>query len=106
MAGLVRPKNPLNEICTLLERYVRMRNRAARRDPHLFGPHAQKYFQDTVRLEREQREIDAALDRVYGRDPDASAAERSRHSVWTDRYYIPPGRERLFRNWFRKQYGA
>jgi hypothetical protein len=102
---ILRPKNLLYEVCTLIARYTRMRERAARRDPHLFGRHASEYYQDTLRLEREQREIDAALDRVYGPDPAASASGGSRHSVWTERYYIEPGQERLFRKWFRETYG-
>jgi len=100
-----RPKDLLAEVCRLVARYVRMRNRAARRDPHLFGPLAHRYYQDTVRLEQEQREIDAALDRVYGADP-AAASAAGPHSVWVDRYAILPENRRIFRKWFRQTYGS
>jgi hypothetical protein len=102
----VRPKNQLREICGLLERYVRMRKRATRRDPHLFGRHAQQYYQDTVRMEQEQLVRQAALDRVYGPDPAAASMSAARHSVWVDRYFIRPKNQRLFRKWFRETYGS
>jgi hypothetical protein len=104
----VRPKNPFKEACAHLGRYVRLRERAARRDPHLCGPYAQKYYQDTVRMEQEQRTLEAALRRVYGPDHDTAATITggSRDSIWVERYVIPPGRERRFRKWFRETYGS
>jgi hypothetical protein len=102
-----RPKNPISEICRLVSAYIRLRHRAIRRDPHLFGPRAHRYYQDTIRLEQRQREIDAALHRVYGPDPAAdSTSAAARHSVWADRYFIQPKNQRLFRKWFRETYGS
>jgi hypothetical protein len=103
----VRPKNPFREACVFLGRYVRMRERAARRDPHLFGPHAAKYHQDTVRLEQERHALAAALERVYGPGTNAAASSTAGadDSIWTQRYCIPRAQRGLFRKWFHETYG-
>jgi len=38
----------------------------AKEDPHIFGPHARQYFLDTLEMEREQQEAQAALRKAYG----------------------------------------
>ena len=98
-----RPPNPLREICQLLNCYVRLRKRAARRDPHLCGPHAQRYYADTLKMERDQVVIEAALDRVYG--PAPAGESPPARDIWRERYDIQLREERRFRKWFREQYG-
>src|ERR1051325_4744144 len=90
-----RAPDHLAEVCRLISRYLRLREKAARRDPHLFGPHAGRYYQDTVRMEREQREIQAALDRVYGPSPEGQ--QWHPNQVWQERYQIKPGEAQFFR---------
>ena len=98
-----RRKNPLREICRLLEQYLKLRKHAARRDPHLFGPHAHRYYADTLAEERRQREIELSLQKVYG--PPRPGEDYESRQVWRERYEIQPGRERLFRKWFKENYG-
>jgi hypothetical protein len=88
---------------SLLEEYLRLRQRAARRDPHLFGPHARRYFLDTLRLEQEASEIEAALEKVYGPAPEGQRSDPK--CVWRERYFIEPGQEKFFRKWFKQHYG-
>jgi len=97
-----RPPDDLAQACTLLGKYIRLRRKAAKAGPHLFGPHAGAYYRDTLKLAAEQREIDAALEKVYGPGP---AGEPCPSSVWTDRYSIPPESVKIHRKWFRENYG-
>jgi hypothetical protein len=90
-------------VCCLLERFLRLQKKAARADPHIAGPHAGRYFRDTLQMEREQREIDAALTRVYGPEPPGTPP---RPTVWQERYFIPTDQMPVFRKWFRENYGA
>jgi len=99
---LWRRPNYLAEVCGLIQCYLRLRKRSVAAEPHLFGRHAAAYYQDTLREERQQREIDAALDRVYGPPP---AGEPRRPSVWQEHFEIPPDKMKFHRRWFRKQYG-
>ena len=94
--------DPLAEACGLIERYLRLRKQSAAAEPHRFGRHAAAYYQETLRAERRQQEIDSALDRVYGPPP---AGEPPRPSVWQERYEVPPDQMKFHRRWFRKQYG-
>lgn len=97
-----RPPNHFAQACRLLASFVRLWEKAARTEPHVFGPQAGRYYRDTLQMEREQREIDAALTRVYGPEPPGTP---SRPTVWMDRYYIPTAKMPLFRKWFRENYG-
>ena len=104
--GARRPRSPdeLRSICRLLEHALRLHQGLARRDPHLFGPHAHRYFLDTVKLAQDQQEIDAALCKVYGPPPPGSSATGS--TIWTDRYvFRTPQQQRFHRRWFKEQYG-
>ena len=102
--GGARQPDELLSLCRLLEEAVRLRQRLARRDPHLFGPHAQRYYLDTVRLAQEQQEIDAALHNVYG--PPPSGEPQTGSTVWTDRYvFRTPEQHRLHLRWFQEHYG-
>ena len=56
-----RQRDELLAILRLLEGVLRLDQRMAKRDPHLFGLHARRYYVDTVRLAQEQQEVDAAL---------------------------------------------
>ena len=101
-----RPWRQLNYLalaCRILATYVRSRERTIKREPHLHGPHANSYLRDTVQMDCRQREIDAALFKVYGppkpEDPPAGPG------VWTRRYFLDP-QTRGFRKWFREQYGS
>jgi hypothetical protein len=89
-------------VCRALSRYLRERRQLARAHPHLYGRHAGRYYQDTVRAEHRNRLAMAALDKVYG---PAAPGEPVRLSVWQERYEIPPEQRRLHRKWFRGQYG-
>ena len=77
----------------------------ARRDPELFGPQASRYFLDTVRLEQEQKERPAALDKVYGPAPPGQPEIIS--TVWSDRYvFRTPQQRRTHLRWFKENYGS
>ena len=97
-----RRPNHLAEVCGLIERYLRLRKQSAAAAPHLFGRSAAAYYQETLRAEWRQREMDAALDRIYG---PPTAGEPPRPSVWQERYEVPPDQMKFHRRWFRKQYG-
>lgn len=97
-----RRPDRLAEICALVGRYLRMRRRAAAAEPHIFGRHAAAYYADTLREEKFQAEVEAALLKVYGPPPPDSPPPRS---VWSERYAIPPGQEKFHRRWFREKYG-
>jgi hypothetical protein len=98
-----RPPDWLAVACKALDGYVRLRKQAARRDPHLFGPHASRYFRDTVQLEQEQRETEAALRKVYG--PSAPGQEWRPNKIWYERYARDPANKKFFRKWFKEHYG-
>ena len=97
-----RPPNYLARACRFLELYVRQSRKMARADPHLFGPHASRYYADTVRMARQQSEIEAALEKVYG--PPKPDAPSPGPDVWTRRYVLDP-KWRHFRKWFATEYG-
>jgi hypothetical protein len=98
-----RPPNHLRQACALLAAYVRSRLRQIREEPHLYGPHADRYYRDTLALEETYRKIDAILDRVYGPQP---AGSPQLPSAWEERYEIDPKNRRFFRKWFREKYGG
>jgi len=95
--------NLLAEACRALNLCLRQARKMAETDPHLFGPHARKYHLDVRRRAQEQQVIHAALDKIYG--PAPAGAPRS-PSVWQEHYDIPPERRKLFRKWFRENYGS
>ena len=99
-----RPPNYLAIACRHLAQALRISKRMAKNDPHLFGPHARAYFHETLDLEKSYREIDAALDKVYGPQPEGKPALSS--TLWTDRYVIEPARRGLFHKWFKERYGS
>ncbi|MBI5387446.1 MAG: hypothetical protein HZA90_22535 [Verrucomicrobia bacterium] len=104
LGGARRPRQPnyLAIACRLLNQCLRLNDRMAKRDPHIFGPYARRYFEDTVRLEKEHAESEAALRKVYGSPtPDAPAPVST---LWTDRYDPPPKQHRMFLKWFHENY--
>lgn len=99
-----RPVDPLRAACRALNLAVRLSKRMAKRDPHLFGPRAADYFRDTLRLEAQQRETEAALRKVYG--PPKPGDPPFVSTLWTDRYFhTTPEAQRIFRKWFKEHYG-
>jgi len=103
LGGARRRPDELLLLCRVLTQYLRLARRMEKRDPHLFGPRARDYFLDTLRLERQQQETQAALRKVYG--PSGPAPPAPVSTLWTDRYHFSTPRERrLFLNAFRKQY--
>ena len=104
LGGAPRPRqpNPLRVACTLLTQYLRIANRMAKEDPHIFGPHAHRYYLDTLDLEQREREVEAAIRKVYGPPPPGEPPRVS--TLWTDRYFPPPEQRRLFLKWFHEQY--
>ena len=98
-----RRHDELLRICRILTQYLRLARRMEKRDPHLFGPRARDYFLDTLSLERQQQEFEAALRKVYGPHDPTQPAPCS--TLWTDRYHFTtPRQRRLFLSWFREQY--
>jgi hypothetical protein len=98
-----RRANLLAEACRAINLCLRQSRKMAAADPHLFGPHALDYYRDVLRMEKEQQVIQTALDKVYGTSP-ADAPRSS--SVWREHYDIPPEGRKIFRKWFRENYGS
>lgn len=96
------PPNHLAIACRALAKYVRERQRLAREQPHLYGPHADRYRRDTVAMMRSDAEAETALRKVYG--PHQPGESSSRPDAWTRRYVLSP-QWRGFRKWFRESYG-
>jgi hypothetical protein len=98
-----RASDDLLLLCRVLTRYLRLARRMEKRDPHLFGPRARDYFLDTLRMERQQQEAQAAMDKVYGPPNPSQSAPVS--TLWTDRYHFTsPRQPRRFLKWFHEQY--
>ena len=95
--------NYLAEACALLGKYIRLRRKSARAEPHLFGPHAGAYYRDTLKLADQQKVMAAALEKIYGPDPSGAPPPPS---VWQERYDLPPEPMQVYRKWFRETYGA
>jgi hypothetical protein len=105
LRGARRPRRPneLRQLCRILNQCLRIARRMEKRDPHLFGPRARDYFLDTLRMERQRQETEAALNKVYG-PPDPSLPARV-STLWTDRYHFSSRRQyRRFLKWFHEQY--
>lgn len=98
-----RPPDYLAIACRGLTQALRISNRLAKADPHLFGPHASQYFRDTMRQAADEVAIAAALRKVYG--PPKSDDPPPGPGVWTRRYYLDP-QWPGFRKWFRERYEA
>jgi hypothetical protein len=97
-----RRRNLLAEACRALNLCIRQSKKMARADPHLLGPHARAYYRDVLRRDEQAQLINAALDKVYGPDPDQAARLGS---VWQEAYDIPPEQRKVFFKWFRQHYG-
>jgi hypothetical protein len=97
-----RQRDELRQICTLFTQYLRITKRMAKQDPHLFGPHAHRYFLDTLQRERQQEEVAAALRKVYG--PPAPGEPARVSTLWTDRYFPKPKARRIFLKHFNVNY--
>jgi hypothetical protein len=89
-------------LCRTLNQYLRIANRMAKRDPHLFGPRARDFYLDTLQMERRERETEAALRKVYG--PPAHGEPQRVSTLWTDRYPSEPKKRRMFFKWFHENY--
>jgi len=82
-------------------RYVKETKKLTKQQPHVCGPHASQYFQDTIQAAKVAAEAEAALHRVYG--PCKPGDPPLGPGVWTRRYFLDPERKG-FRKWFRKNY--
>jgi hypothetical protein len=105
LGGARRPRRPdeLRQLCQILTQYLRLARRMEKRDPHLFGPRARDYYLDTLWMERQHLEAQAALRKIYG-PPDPSQPERA-FTLWTDRYHFTSRRQyRRFLKWFHWAY--
>lgn len=98
-----RRRNLLAEACRVLNLCIRQAKKMAKADPHLLGPHARAYYLDVLRQDEQAQLIKAALDKVYGPDPDRAGRL---NSVWQEHYDIPPERRKPFLKWFRQHYGS
>jgi hypothetical protein len=104
LAGARRPRQPNDFLVALrlLSQFLRNANRMAKAAPHLCGPRARDYFLDTLRMEQQEKETEAALEKVYGPTPPGQPKHVS--TLWSDRYEPRPERRRLFLKWFHEQY--
>jgi hypothetical protein len=104
MLGGARRHNYLSLACSAINRFLRIQKRLARQDPHIFGPHARQYLLDTLEMEREEKETEAALRSAYGPPKPGEPVRVS--TLWTDRYYPPANRHgrRIFFKWFHEKY--
>jgi hypothetical protein len=102
MLGGARRPNYLALACSALNKVLRLQLPMAKEVPHIFGPHAHKYFLDTLKMEREEQERQAALRRVYGSPKPGEPEFVS--TLWTDRYYPEPGQRKMFLKWFHEKY--
>ncbi len=93
----------LAEACHALTLYLRQTKKMARADPHRFGPHARRYYLDTVQAARQEAEAEAALRKVYG--PPQPGDPPGAPGVWTRRYVLDPERKG-FGKWFREKYDS
>jgi hypothetical protein len=101
--GARRP-NYLALACRALNKVLRIHGRLAKAEPHLFGPHSHQYYLDTLEMEREQKQREAALRCIYG--PPKPGEPEFVSTLWTDRYYPPddPEGRRIFFKWFHEKY--
>ena len=74
----------------------------AKADPHIFGPHAREYFLDTLKMEKQQQETEAAIRKVYG--PPAPGEPPHVSTLWSDRYPPELKQSRIFLKWFHENY--
>ncbi len=104
LGGARRPPRPngLKLACRLLTHNLRLPNRMGKDDPHLFGPPAQRYFLDTLQLERHEQDVEAAIRKVYGSPTPGEPARVS--TLWTDRYFPKPEQRKMFLHWFNENY--
>ena len=91
------------QACRAMNLFLRQAKKMAKADPHLFGPHARRYFQDTVRDAQQQAEADAAIRKVYG--PPKPGDPPLPPGVWTQRYNLDP-EWKGFRKWFKETYDS
>jgi hypothetical protein len=101
-----RPEGCFAEIFRCFRAYFKVRDRMAREDPHLFGPDARSYYQETVAEHRRAVEIEAALTRVYG--PSAPNETSWANRIWSENYpmfHSAAEKQNWVKNWsrFRKQ---
>jgi hypothetical protein len=102
--GACRPRQPdyLRLACRALTQYLRLAKRMERQYPHIFGPQAHRYFLDTLQLEKDRAETEAALRKVYG--PPAPGDPVPVSTLWTDRSFPSPRQRRLFLKHFHEHY--
>ena len=98
-----RRKNLLAEACRALHLCIRQARKMARADPHLLGPHARAYYLDVLHEDQIAQVANAALEQVYGPNPDGAGRLRS---VWQESYDIPLEQRRSFFKWFKERYGS
>ena len=91
------------QACVAMNLFLRQTKKMTKADPHLFGPHARRYFQDTAGDAQQQAEADAAIRKVYG--PPKPGDPPLPPGVWTQRYFLNP-EWKGFRKWFSKTYGS
>jgi hypothetical protein len=96
------PPNYLAQACQILGEYVRLRQRMARDQPHLYGRHASRYYRDTLQEIEFEAEMEVAIRKAYG--PPKPGEPPPGPGVWTRRYVLDP-QWRGFRKWFHERYG-
>lgn len=99
-------KDGLLEICRYIEQSLKIRDRMAREDPHLFGSEARAYLRETVAEHACAVQVEAALARVYGPDHDKQSSWADR--VWSTAYpqfTSAAQKQKWVKNWskFRKE---
>lgn len=96
-----RRTNYLAAACQAINQLLRKNREMARADPHLFGPHADRYRADTLRAARQEAETEAAIHKVYG--PPRPGDPPPSPGAWIRRYTLDP-QWKGFRRWFRQTY--
>lgn len=84
--------------CKAVSDLIRFEKRLAKEAPHIYGPHARKYFLDTLEMEKWEQEFEAALARVRG-SPSTHVS-----TLWQGRYCPKPETNQMFLKWFHENY--
>jgi hypothetical protein len=95
-----RPRRPddITIVCRAISKYIRIANRMAKEDPHIYGPRADDYLRDTLKMERIEQAFDTAIRKFRPDRPPLVS------TLWLRRYYHKPENRRLFLNWFHEFY--
>jgi hypothetical protein len=100
VGGARRPRRPddITIVCRAISKYIRITNRMAKEEPHIYGPRADDYLRDTLQMERIEQAVDTAIRKFRPDRPPLVS------TLWSKRYDHKPENRRLFLNWFHEFY--